>query len=126
MEKRLIAVLAVFFAVALAIAAFRIQKQNSLQAQEKEIARKIAVLEKENSALKTQRDELDARLAEIKAENENLQAQVSSEKELKKAMDELGRQARQVGMGIQQRLKDSEIGEGNRGIVQKEGTGNQQ
>ena len=109
----------VFIGVAV-FATFEIQKQNPLQELEKEIIGKISALEKENAALKTERDKLNTQLSQAAREAENLKARLSSEEELNKAINEIRWQARKVGIQIQERVKDDQIGEGNRGVVSKE------
>ena len=109
----------VFIGIAM-FAAFEIQKQNPLRELEKEITGKITILEKENVALKAEKDKLNTQLSQAAQETQNLKARLSSEVELKKAIDQIRWQARKVGMEIQERVKDDQIGEGNRGVVSKE------
>lgn len=110
----------VFFIGVAVFATFEIQKQNPLRELEKEITGKIAILEKENAALKAERDKLGAQLSQAAREAQNLKALLSSEEELNKAIAQIRWQARKVGMEIQERVKDDQVGEGNRGVVSPE------
>lgn len=110
----------VFFIGVAVFATFEIQKQNPLRELEKEITGKIAILEKENAALEAERDKLIAQLLQAAQEAQNLKARLSSEEELNKAIDQIKWQARKVGMEIQERVKDDQVGEGNRGVVSQE------
>jgi len=119
--KPLLKLIVFLFFIGLAIfATFEIQSQKPLQGLEKEITGKINILEKENAALKAERDKLVTQLSQATREAENLRARFSSGEELNKAINEIRWQARKIGMEIQERVKDDQIGEGNRGIVTKE------
>lgn len=109
-----------FFIGAAVFATFEIQKQNPLRELEKEITGKIVILEKENTALKAERDALSAQLSQAAQETQSLKARLSSEEELNKAIGQIRWQARKVGMEIQERVKDNQVGEGNRGVVSQE------
>ncbi|MCK9603924.1 MAG: hypothetical protein M0R66_06180 [Candidatus Omnitrophica bacterium] len=73
------------------------------------------------SELKNENKTLEEEKARIYQENETLSAKLNSVAELKKAMQELRKQMRKVGIQILKKVDANQSSEGNRGFVVKDG-----
>lgn len=83
--------------------------------------KKIEDLTSQISALKAENKALVEEKARVSQETEGLQAKLNSVTELKKAIRELKKQMHKVGAEIKKKADTSQITEGNRGFVIKDG-----
>jgi len=79
-----------------------------------QISSQASLLKAENAALNEQK-------AKLEQENESLKVKLSSAAELKKAIKELRKQARKVGLDMIQKSQSEKTLEGNQGFVIKDG-----
>ncbi len=78
-------------------------------------------LKTENTTLTEQTDKLKLKFSQVSKENEDLKMKLGSVMELRKAIKELKRQVRKVGIEIKQKTQTEKIVEGNRGFLIKDG-----
>jgi len=81
----------------------------------------LLIVKAENSALKEDEDNLKLKFKETLKENDTLKVKLSSVAELKKAIRELKRQARNVVVSMRRKLEDRATIEGNRGFLVRNG-----
>ncbi|MCX5711309.1 MAG: hypothetical protein NT060_05120 [Candidatus Omnitrophica bacterium] len=73
------------------------------------------------SLLKAENEALTERKTKLEQENETLKVKLSSAAELRKAIRELKKQARKVGVGMIQQSQSEKTLEGNQGFIIKDG-----